>query len=166
MNRISNRTTVVGSMRGVMLGACLAMLGTLPIVAQDAGSGQSAPPQEGAGQAGGRPTADQMTQRQLDHMTKALSLTSDQVTQIRPILTNEASQMTTLRQDTESSQFDKRDQMMKIRSDAQTQIRAVLTSDQQTKYDAMLAQQQQHRGRRNGGMSGMNGGDDSTPPQP
>ena len=33
MNRINSRTMVVGSMRGVMLGACLAMLGTLPLVA-------------------------------------------------------------------------------------------------------------------------------------
>jgi periplasmic protein CpxP/Spy len=163
MNRKSSRTTAVGSMRSVMLGACLAMLGTLPLVAQDAGSGQAAPQQNGTGQAGGQPTTDQRLNQQLTRLTKVLSLTQDQVTQIKPILQNQMTQMTALRQDTDTSQMDKRQQMMQIRSGAQTQIRALLTSDQQPKYDALLAQEQQHMGRRRGGMSG--GQDDQTPPQ-
>jgi hypothetical protein len=59
--------------------------------------------------------------------------------------------------------MDKRQQMMQIRSSSQTQIRALLTSDQQPKYDALLAQQQQHLGRRRGGMSGEQ--NDQAPPQ-
>jgi hypothetical protein len=163
MNRISSRTTMVGSMRSVMLGTCLTMLGALPLVAQDAGSGQSTPQQNGTGQAGGQSAADQRLNQELTRLTKALSLTQDQVTQIKPILQNQMTQMTALRQDTDTSQMDKRQQMMQIRSDAQSQIRALLTSDQQPKYDALLAQQQQHMGRRGGGMSGGQG--DQTPPQ-
>jgi protein CpxP len=162
MNSISKRTTVVGSMCSVMLGACLAMLGTLPMAAQDAGT----PQQADSGQPGGRPNMDQMLDHQLEHLTKAVSLTPDQVAQVRPILKTQMSQMMALRQDTQTAPQDKHAQMMKIHTDAQTQIRGLLTSDQQTKYDAMLAQEQQHRGRRNGGMGGMNGGDGSTPPQP
>jgi protein CpxP len=165
MNRKSSRTTVVGSMRSVMLGACVAMLGALPLVAQDAGSGQSTPQQNGTGQAGGQSTADQRLNQELTRLTKALTLTQDQVTQIKPILQNQMTQMTALRQDTDTSQMDKRQQMMQIRSDAQTQIRALLTSDQQTKYDALLAQQQQqHMGRRGGGMMG-GGQNNQTSPQ-
>jgi len=162
MNSISKRTTMVGSMCSVMLGACLAMFGTLPMAAQDTGT----PQQADSGQPGGRPNMDQMIDHQLEHLTQAVSLTPDQVTQVRPILKIQMSQMMELRQDTQTAPQDKHAQMMKIHSDAQAKIRALLTSDQQPKYDALLAQQQQGRGRRGGGMSGMNGGDTSTPPQP
>jgi Spy/CpxP family protein refolding chaperone len=153
-------------MRSVVLGACLAMVGTLPVapmMAQDASA--PAPQQGDSGQPGGRPTTDQMVQRQIEHLTKALSLTPAQATQIKPILQSQITKMMALRQDTETSQMDKRQQMMQIRSDSQSQIRAVLTSDQQPKYDALLAQQQQHMGRRRGGMSG-GGQDDQAPPPP
>jgi periplasmic protein CpxP/Spy len=164
MNKQSSRTTVMGriGLRGAMLALCLATVGTLPMMAQDASSGQSAPQQGEGGQPGGRPTSNQMVDRQIEHLTKALTLTSDQVSQVRPILTTEATQMTALRQDTETSQFDKRDQMTQIRNTAQTQIRAILTSDQQTKYDALLAQQQQRMGRR--GFGGQGNQNASTPP--
>jgi periplasmic protein CpxP/Spy len=166
MNNQSSRTTVMGriGLRGVMLALCLATVGTLPMVAQDGGSGQSAPQQGEAGQPGGRPTANQMVDRQIEHLTTALTLTPDQVSQVRPILTTEATQMMALRQNTETAGPDKRDQMMQIRNTTQTKIRALLTSDQQTRYDALLAQQQQRRGRRGFGGQG-NPGSSTPPPQ-
>jgi protein CpxP len=150
-------------MRGAMFALCLAVVGAIPMMAQDA----SAPPpaQGDSGQSGGRPSPDQMVARQVEHLTKALSLTQDQVAQIKPILQNQMTQMSALRQDTETPQSDKHEKMMQIHTDAQTKIRAVLTSDQQTKYDALLAQQQQHMGRRRGGNGGQGGQDDQAPPQ-
>jgi Spy/CpxP family protein refolding chaperone len=163
MKMITSRMSAMTrfGMRGATLALCLAAAGTIPMMAQDA----SSPPQQGdSGQQGGRPSSDQMVHRQLEHLTSALSLTQAQATQIKPILQNQMTQMTALRQDTETAPMDKRQKMMQIRSDAQTQIRAVLTSDQQPKYDALLAQQQQHMGRRRGGMGG--GQDDQAPPPP
>jgi periplasmic protein CpxP/Spy len=147
-------------MHGATLALCLAVAGAIPMMAQDA----SAPPpaQGDSGQSGGRPSPDQMVARQIEHLTKALSLTQDQVAQIKPILQNQMTQMTALRQDTETPREQKRDKMMQIHTDAQTKIHATLTSEQQPKYDALLAQEQQHMGRRRGGNGGQ---DDQAPPQ-
>jgi protein CpxP len=165
MNKQSSRSMAMEriGLRGVMLALCLAILGTLPMVAQDGGSGQSAPQQGDAGQPGGRPTANQMVDRQIEHLTKALTLTPDQVSQVRPILTTEATQMMALRQSTETAGPDRHEQMMQIRSTTQTKIRALLTGDQQTRYDAMLAQQQERRGRHG---SGWQGNQDAPAPPP
>jgi protein CpxP len=150
-------------MRGAMFALCLAVVGAIPLMAQDA----SAPPpaQGDYGQAGGRPSPDQMVAHQVEHLTRALSLTPDQVAQIKPILQNQMTQMTALRQDTETPREQKHEKMMQIHTDAQTKIRAALTSEQQPKYDALLAQQQQHTGRRRGGEGGQGGQDDQAPPQ-
>ncbi|HWZ51069.1 MAG TPA: hypothetical protein VNW54_06365 [Granulicella sp.] len=162
MNRTSGRMTAIGRvrMRGATLALCVSMLGTISMAAQDQ-SAPPPPPQGDGAQAGGRPTTDQMVERQIEHLTKAASLTPDQATQVRPILKDEASQLTALREDTTSSQQEKRGKMMQIRSDAQAKIRALLSSDQQTQYDALLAQEQQRMGRRRGG-----GQVDQAPPPP
>jgi Spy/CpxP family protein refolding chaperone len=163
MTMMTSRMSAMASfgMRGATLALCMAVAGAVPMMAQDA----SAPPQQqgDSGQPGGRPSPDQMVARQLEHLTKALSLTPDQATQIKPILQNQMTQITALRQNTETPQSDKREQMMQIHTDAQTKIRAVLTSDQQPKYDALLAQQQQRMGRHRGGNGGQ---DDQAPPPP
>jgi Spy/CpxP family protein refolding chaperone len=149
-------------MRGATFALCLAVVGAIPMMAQDS----SGPPQQGdSGQPGGRPSPGQMVDRQIEHLTKALSLTPDQVAQIKPILQNQMTQMTALRQDTETPREQKHEKMMQIHTDAQTKIRATLTGDQQPKYDALLAQEQQHMGRRRGGNGGQGGQDDQAPPQ-
>jgi periplasmic protein CpxP/Spy len=152
MNSDSGMSRRLPGLRRAVLAVCLASLGmgAGQMLAQDAAP--QTPSQQGeAGQPGGRPSMDQMVDRQMQHLTQALSLSSDQQTQIRPILKDQMTQMMALRQDTQTAPADKRDQMTKIRTDAQSKIRAVLTSDQQTKYDAMMAQQQQHMGQRHGG---------------
>jgi protein CpxP len=147
--------------RGATLALCLAAAGTIPMMAQDA----SAPPQQGEmGQPGGRPNPAQMVDRQVQHLTRALSLTPDQAAQVKPILQNQMTKMTALRQDTETPQADKRQKMMQIHTDSQTQIRSLLTGDQQPKYDALLAQEKQHMGQHRGGMNG--GQEDQAPPPP
>src|ERR1700692_3895501 len=140
------------AVRRAVLAICLASLGmgTGQMWAQDAAA-QPQQQQGEAGQPGGRPSMDQMVDRQMQHLTQALNLSSDQQTQIKPILKDQMTQMMALRQDTQTAPADKRDQMTKIRTDEQSKIRAGLSSDQQTKYDALLAQQQQHMGGRHGG---------------
>jgi Spy/CpxP family protein refolding chaperone len=151
-------------LRRAVLAVCLASLGmgAGQMLAQDAAS--QTPTQQGeAGQPGGRSSTDQMVDRQMQRLTQALTLTSDQQTQIRPILKEQMSQMMGLRQDTETAPADKQQKMTQIRTDAQGKIRALLSSDQQTKYDTLLAQQQQHMGGRRGrGFQG--GADGQTPP--
>jgi protein CpxP len=163
MKMITSRMSAMTKfgMRGATLGLCLTAAGTIPMMAQDA----SAPPQQGEmGQPGGRPSQSQMVDRQAEHLTKALSLTPDQVAQVKPILQNQMTKMSALHQDTETPQADKRQKMMQIRSDSQTQIRSLLTGDQQPKYDALLAQEKQHMGQHRGGMNG--GQEDQAPPPP
>ena len=68
--------------------------------------------------------------------------------------------MMAMRDDTSTSQDDKRAKMMSMHQEEQGRIRGILTDDQKPKYDAMLKQMQERRG---GGGYGGNGG---APPQP
>src|ERR1700722_16078649 len=109
MKMITSRMARFG-MRGATLALCLAAAGTTPMMAQDA---SAPPPQQGGwGQQGGRPSPSQMVDRQLEHLTRALSLTQTQATQIKPILQTQMTKVQALRQDTETPQADKRQQMM------------------------------------------------------
>jgi Spy/CpxP family protein refolding chaperone len=84
-------------------------------------------------------------EHQLEHLTKALNLTPDQVTQIKAIQASSRQQMETLRSDTTTAQPDKRAKMMSIHQTEQTNIRAVLTDEQKSKFDAMQARMQERR---------------------
>jgi hypothetical protein len=94
-----------------------------------------------------------MQQRQLDHMTKALSLTPDQVTSIKAIQDDTRKQAMALRDDTSTAGPDKRAKMMAMRESEQTKIKAVLTDDQKTKYDAMRAREMENREHRQQGSA-------------
>jgi periplasmic protein CpxP/Spy len=78
---------------------------------------------------------------QVAHMTKRYSLTSDQQTQIKPILTNQQQQMQALRQDTTLSREDKMAKIKTIRDDSSSKIQALLNDSQKQKF----AQDQQRR---------------------
>lgn len=144
--------------RRAVLALCLASLsmGAGQMLAQDAAQQSQQQPGE-AGQQGGRPTPEQMVDHQMHHLTKALNLTSAQETQIRPILTEQMTQMMALRQNTQMAQADKHDQMMKIRTDSEGKIREALSSTQQAQYNELLEQQRQHMGRNHGGYQGGQG---------
>jgi periplasmic protein CpxP/Spy len=94
----------------------------------------------------------------LEALTKALTLTDDQQTKIKPILEDEHQKMQALFQDNSVQQADKRTKMKDIRDAANTAIKAVLTPDQATKFDALLAQMQQQRQNRGNGGGGNGGG--------
>ncbi len=80
---------------------------------------------------------------QLARMTRDLNLTSDQATQIKPILVNRQQQMMTLRQDQSMSQEDKMAKMKSLREDSNTKIEAVLNDTQKQQFAEMQAKQQQ-----------------------
>jgi Spy/CpxP family protein refolding chaperone len=74
-----------------------------------------------------------------------LSLSSDQVAQITPILTARQQQMQTLRADASLSEQDRHTKAHAIMQDTNTKIEAVLTDPQKQQFEQMLAQRRQHR---------------------
>jgi periplasmic protein CpxP/Spy len=89
--------------------------------------------------------------RQLEHMTKALNLTSDQQTQIKPILENQHQQMMQIRQDQSLSRQDRMTKFKSLSDDTHSKIEAVLNDQQKQKFEAM---QQKMEERRQGHMQG------------
>jgi len=149
---MDNKNFGNNAIRTAALALCTFAMGAIPAMAQD----NTAPPppsDQQQGQGGHRDPA-QMEARHLEMMTKQLSLTPDQVTQVKTIDDAQQSQMTALRQDTSTPQQDKRSKMMAIRQDTQAKIRAILTDEQKPKYDAMLAREKERMEHRGGGESG------------
>jgi len=73
----------------------------------------------------------------LEHLTKALQLTSSQQDQIKPILEAQLAQMKSIHDDTSSTDDQKQEQMQALRQDTAKQIEAVLTPDQVTQFEQM-----------------------------
>jgi Spy/CpxP family protein refolding chaperone len=78
------------------------------------------------------------------HLGKRLGLSSDQVTQITPILTARQQQMQTLRADTSLSMQDRHTKARAIRQDTNSKIEAVLNDQQKQQFEQMLAQRRTH----------------------
>ena len=151
---------VLPALRVAFLAVCTSAL-AVPMLAQD--TPPSPPPQgQGGGYGGPGRGGPEQQQRQLDMMTKQLSLTPDQVTQVKTIQADGRAKMMAMRDDSSIPQDDKRAKMMSMRQEEQGKIRGVLTDDQKTKYDAMQKQMQERRG---GGGYGGNGGPPPPPPQ-
>jgi protein CpxP len=99
----------------------------------------SAPQQGGGhGQWGGH---QQTPDEQVARMTKRYNLSSDQQSQIKPILANQQQQMQALRQDSSLSREDKMAKMKSIHEDSSSKIQALLNDSQKQKF----AQDQQRR---------------------
>ena len=84
--------------------------------------------------------------QQLAQMTTRYNLSADQQAKIKPILEDQAAQMTTMRSDTSMSRDDRMAKMTSLRTDSQTKIEAVLNDQQKQQYEA-----DQQRPRRGGG---------------
>ena len=82
--------------------------------------------------------------RQLERLTRELNLTTDQQTQIKPMLVGRQQKMEALFQNQSLSQEDRRTQMRTISEGTNNSIKAILTDDQKQKFDAM--QQRMRRG--------------------
>jgi len=79
------------------------------------------------------------------HLGKRLSLSSDQVAQLTPILTARQQQMQTLRADASLTEQDRHTKAHAIMQDTNSKIEAVLTDPQKQQFEQMLAQRRQHR---------------------
>jgi len=73
-----------------------------------------------------------------------LSLSSDQVAQITPILTARQQQMQTLRGDASLSEQDRHTKAHAIMQDTNSKIEALLTDPQKQQFEQMLAQRRAH----------------------
>jgi periplasmic protein CpxP/Spy len=132
----------------IALGGLLAIGATSAVYAQDTTS----QPQQGQWGGHGR---GMDPDRQLEHMTKALSLTADQQGQIKPILVDRQQKMQALWQNQSLSREDRHSQMQAIHEDANSKINAVLNDEQKQKFQAMQEHMREH---------GPGPGGDSAPP--
>ena len=125
------------------LGALLAISCTGAALAQDnppppPDQNQAGPPPQGPGR-GMRMDPDRMLAR----LTQELNLTSDQQSQIKPLLVERQQKMQALFQDQSLAPEDRRRQMRTISEGTHDKIKALLNDDQKQKFDAM---QQRMRG--------------------
>jgi hypothetical protein len=143
------------------------------------GGGQQPGPGGNGGGGGNRQRGNRGGQRQAmaDALKDVLSLTDDEVTKIKALDATAQEDMQKLRDEMrnqggggggQNNNFQAmRDQMQEIVTKERTAVRALLTTDQQTKFDDWVKQQdaqRQQRGRRGqngqngqGGQNGMNG---------
>lgn len=135
---------IKGTKRVVAAMVCGLVMGAAPMFAQDNQAApsttqdQMAPQGEHHGPRGG-------DERRIEHMTKALNLTPDQVSQVKAIDMSTHEQMRALHEDTSTQPADKRAKMMAIHQESTTKVRAVLNDEQKTKFDAMEAKMKQRR---------------------
>jgi periplasmic protein CpxP/Spy len=96
---------------------------------------------------GGHMRGQQMSpDQQLEHLSKALNLTDDQKSQIKPILEDRQKQMESLRSDSSLSPEDRRSKARSLMQDSNAKLRAVLTDEQKTKFDEMQSRMREHHG--------------------
>jgi Spy/CpxP family protein refolding chaperone len=140
------------------------LLATGMMFAQESGSApdQGAPQAQGGGMGGMHGGHHMDPDQMLAHMTKRYNLTTDQQSQIKPILQDQQQQMQSLRSDTASSREDKMAKMQSIHEASTQKIEAVLTDQQKQKFEADQQKMQQHRAEH---MHGDQGGQQPAPPQ-
>lgn len=119
----------------LFLTGALAVAGSAAFAQSDA-TAQQPPPM--AGMHHGMSADDQLAR-----MTKDLNLTSDQATQIKPIVENRQQQMMALHQDQSMSQEDRMAKMKSLREDSNAKIAAILNDTQKQQFAEMQAKQQQ-----------------------
>ena len=117
---------------------------------------QAGPPPQGPGGRGMRMDPD----HQLARLTHELNLTTDQQSQIKPLLVDRQQKIQALMQDQSVTQDDRRAQMRSISEGTNNSIKALLTEDQKQKFAAM-----QQRMRRDG-PGGPPPPPDGSAPQP
>lgn len=86
-----------------------------------------------------------MQRKRLEHLTKELNLTPDQVTQIQAIQDDGRKQMMTLHDSSPTAGEDRHAKMMAIHEAEEGKMKSVLTDVQKTKFDAMMGRRHEHR---------------------
>ncbi len=154
--------------RMAMLAVCsVALSAPFTVLAQDTATPPPPPPSGGQdGGPRGHMSPQDRDARQLEMLTRHLSLTPDQQAQIKQIFADSEAKMKAAHDSGAADKSEKRGmhaQMKASMEERQTKIRAVLTADQQKKYDEMIAKMKDHMG----GQHGMGGpGGDNPPPPP
>ena len=92
----------------------------------------------------------------LERYDKQLSLSADQKTKLRPVIVDRQRGVLALRNDTASSPHDKLIRLQQLRADSTRRINEILTPDQQKKYTAMEAEQEEKMKERRRGKTGTN----------
>ena len=133
---------------------CLGLTSGSVLLAQDTSTAQDQSAQQPMQQRGQH--GPMSPDRELGHMTKQLNLTSDQQSQIKPILADRQSQMMQIRQDSSMSREDKMAKMKSLDDGSNSKVEAVLTDEQKPKYEKMMANRKEHMqqmraARQNGG---------------
>jgi len=103
----------------------------IPLQAQDT------PKDKPAGDQPPAATAPRRSQFSLDGMAKALDLTEDQKTKVKPIMEEQQKKMTDLRNDKTVSQEDRRTKAKEIRDATGAKLKEVLTAEQYAKWEKM-----------------------------
>ena len=85
---------------------------------------------------------------QVAALTRKLSLTPEQASQIKPILQDRAQQIQAIRADTTLAPADRRTKARGIMDDSNSKIEAVLNDQQKQQYQQMLAARHPTRGAR------------------
>lgn len=106
-------------------------------------------------QAGGRMgNPQEMQARQLEILTTRLSLTPQQIEQVKPLLAKQSEEQQALFQSSGGPQGDRsamRTQMQALRESTDKQLEALLTPEQQTKLRALREEEARMRAQRMGG---------------
>lgn len=149
----------------IALGGMLALSANAALYAQDQTAAQTpaTSSQQQQGQWGHGHGRHMDPDRQLEHLTKKLSLSSDQQTQIKPLLVDRQQKMQALWQDQSMSKQDRRSKAMAIQQDTKTKLEAALNDQQKQQFEQLQAQMQAHRRHR---MGGDNQAPSSSAPQP
>ena len=155
-----SRFSKVAATRALLIAVC--SVAALPVIAQESTTPPTPPPGQGRGGPGGPGGQERM----VEMLTKRLSLTPDQVTQVKAIQAEDRKQAMAMRDDNTAG-ADRHAKMESMRQAEQGKVRAILTDEQKTKYDAMLEHMKERRGRGPGGPDGSGSPDGSnTPPPP
>jgi Spy/CpxP family protein refolding chaperone len=149
------------TLQAFALGTVLSLgLSTAAVFAQ-APDAATAPPDASAGQGmhhHGPPT----TEEQLEHMSKALKLTTDQQSQIKPLLDARRQQMMQMHEDKSLSREDRMTKFKALDDDTHVKIEAVLDQKQKEKFEKMQERREERMEQHQG--DGMRGGQ-QPPPQ-
>jgi Spy/CpxP family protein refolding chaperone len=155
MTTITTRRLTAGRVRLLAFGAALA---TGLVLAPQAGaqSGEQQGRPDRGGMRGARMDPAQRIERRVSMMTERLSLSTEQATQVRQILTKESEQMRALFEKAQggADRESLRPQMQSLRDSTEKQIEGVLTPQQLTSYRELREKMRQEREQRGGERRG------------
>jgi len=127
-------------------------LGTGAALAQDAATTPQDTP--AAGQEMHHGHAPMTTEQQLAHMTKALDLTAEQQTQIKPLLDARRQQMMQTHEDKSLTREDRMTKFKALDDDTHVKVEAVLDAKQKAKFEKMQERREEHMEQHSGGNRG------------